>query len=329
MPGGTPAKTAKYCLRQIKRRALNTAPIVLFAYKRPQHLRRTLDALRSNPSARHSELVIFSDAPRTAGDEQGVDKVRSLCRSVEGFKSVVVIERPSNLGLSRSIIDGVSSILKKHDRVIVVEDDLLVSPFFLDYMNEALDIYAEDETVYSIHGYLFPIRIDLPETFFLKGADCWGWATWSRAWKHFQPDGTLLLDQLASLNLLSRLDFNGAFDYSGMLKQQIEGKVDSWAIRWQASVLLRQGLTLYPGRSLVRNFGFDDSGTHSGETGEFDVILSDTPVRVVRLPLSENPRALTAFENYYRSIKPTLLKRLRRRVRKALRRTAAPMSKNP
>ena len=220
------------------------APICLFAYKRPLHVKQAIDALRTNPLASRTNLVIYSDGAKGAGDVSAVQEVRMACHAVSGFASVRVVERESNLGLSRSVISGVTEMCKTFGRVIVVEDDLVVSPYFLDYMNAALDLYETDEKVFSIHGYVFPVRASLPETFFLLGADCWGWATWSRAWKNLETDGSRLLENLSRRNLLRRFDFNGAYDYSGMLQQQIDGQVDSWAIRWQASALLLGGLTL-------------------------------------------------------------------------------------
>jgi hypothetical protein len=298
----------------------NPAPICLFAYKRPLHLRRTIDALRRNPPASRSHLVIYSDGAKGAGDVSAVQEVRSVCQAVSGFASVRIVEQESNLGLSRSVISGVTEMCNMFGRVIVLEDDLVVSPYFLDYMNAALNIYEMDESVFSIHGYVFPVRAQLPETFFLLGADCWGWATWHRAWKNFEMDGSRLLENLSRRNLLRRFDFNGAYDYSGMLKQQIDGRIDSWAIRWQASALLMGGLTLYPGRSLVRNIGFDDTGTHSSATTRFDVDVSDTPIRIDRIPLVENEAALAAFADYYRALRPTGIRRAVLRLKRALRR---------
>jgi len=296
------------------------APICLFAYKRPLHVKQAIDALRRNPLASRSHLVIYSDGAKVAGDVSAVQEVRSACHAVSGFASVRVVERESNLGLSRSVISGVTEMCNTFGRVIVVEDDLVVSPYFLDYMNAALDLYETDASVFSIHGYVFPVRASLPETFFLLGADCWGWATWSRAWRNFEADGSKLMEGLSRAKLLGRFDFDGAYDYSGMLQQQIDGRIDSWAIRWQASALLMGGLTLYPGRSLLRNIGFDDTGTHSSATTEFDVEISDAPIRVNRIPLIENEAALAAFADYYRALRPKGIKRAVLSLKRALRR---------
>ena len=159
----------------------NLAPIALFCFRRPAHLARVLEALQANTLASASILYLFCDGPRGPQDQLEVDEVRRVARAASGFAKVEVRCLEVNQGLAQSIISGVSEVLKRHGRVIVLEDDLVTSPYFLTFMNEALEKYEDTETVASIHGYLFPVLEHLPETFFIRGADCWGWATWSRA----------------------------------------------------------------------------------------------------------------------------------------------------
>ena len=159
---------------------MKPAPIALFAYNRPAHLARTLAALQNNELAAASDLFVFADGAKSPAHAEGVARVRETLRDVTGFRSVTVAARAENLGLARSIISGVTELVTAHDRVIVVEDDLHTSPYFLRYLNEALEMYAADERVVSAHAYVYPIARPLPETFFLRGADCWGWATWRR-----------------------------------------------------------------------------------------------------------------------------------------------------
>src|ERR1700722_7276651 len=170
--------------------AATTAPIALFAYNRLQHTRQTVDALRSNDLAANSDLHIYCDGARNATSIPAVRAVREFLRTVDGFRSVAIVERDSNLGLANSIITGVTEVCARHGRVIVMEDDLQTSPRFLQYMNGALDLYADVPRVGSIHGYWYPVAQPCPKTFFLRGASCWGWATWSRAWNLFEPDGS-------------------------------------------------------------------------------------------------------------------------------------------
>lgn len=276
------------------------APIAVFAFRRPGHLERTLRALAACPEAGTSALTIYCDGPRHEGDAAPVQAVRAVARRCTGFLSVDVVESELNRGLAASIVSGVDEQLSVSDRVIVVEDDLVVSPHFLRYMHDGLELYADDPQVASIHGYTYPVAEVLPETFFLRGADCWGWGTWARAWKHFRADGMALLADLRAQGLTRAFDLGGAFAYTRMLEDQIAGHNNSWAVRWHASCFLREMLTLYPCRSLVVNIGHDDSGTHSGSTTAFDVELLQRPVEVRRLALSESPEATAAVAAYFR-----------------------------
>lgn len=290
------------------------APIVLFAYNRPGHLRQAVAALLNNREAPQTELYVFSDAAKGQLDEAAVAEVRACIRQISGFSVVHFIEREKNFGLAKSVIEGVSEVCREHDRVIVMEDDILTSRYFLRYMNDGLDMYAHDQQVASIHGYVYPVGVPLPETFFLRGADCWGWATWQRGWDSFEHDGRLLLQQLRQRNLTQRFDYNGAYPYARMLEDQIAGKNDSWAIRWHASAFLQNRLTLYPGRSLVMNIGNDNSGTHCTASIDFSGELADEPVKVERIPLEENEIARQAFINFFRSQRPSILTRVFRRA---------------
>lgn len=267
---------------------MNCAPIALFVYNRPWHTRQAVEALLTNAEATQTSLHIFSDAPRNEAVSQAVAEVRFYIRSIKGFKSVAIIERETNFGLARSIINGVTRLCEEYGRVIVVEDDLVTAPHFLAYMNDALALYEHDERVVSISGYQYPVKVTLPETIFLKGADCWGWATWKRGWELFEPEGRVLLQQLKQRKLTYRFDFDGTYPYTKMLINQIKGKNNSWAIRWYASAFLKDKLTLYPGRSLVLNIGNDSTGTHCSTTSVFMGEISDTPVKVELIPVEES-----------------------------------------
>jgi hypothetical protein len=203
------------------------------------------------------------------------------------------------MGLARSILAGVSAVLEEHGSAIILEDDLETSPHFLAFMNRALEVYAADERVASVSGYVPPVDGALPETFFLRDADCWGWATWRRAWRHFRADGTSLLQELQSRKLTKAFDYHGGYPYLRMLQQQIAGANNSWAIRWRASVFLQDMLTLYPGRSLVRNLGFDGSGTHSDMASFWGGKLSESPVTVARQQTMPSAAGFAAFRRFY------------------------------
>ena len=282
------------------------APIALFAYSRPDHTYRTIEALKRNPESIHTDLIIFSDAAKTLKHDTAVKQVRDYISQINGFRSLTIHHRPYNFGLAKSIIEGVTEILKIHERVIVMEDDLVTSPHFLKYMNEGLDLFAENNSVISIHGYVYPVKRPLPEAFFLRGADCWGWATWRRGWEIFNPDGQFLLDELKRRGLLKAFDFNGAYSYSSMLERQIKGLNNSWAVRWHASAFLANKFTLYPGRSLVHNIGNDNTGTHCGTSAALDADLSTTPIRLDEVGTEESEVAKKVIEHFFRMKRPPL-----------------------
>ncbi len=281
---------------------MSLAPIVLFVYNRPEHTRRTVEALQKNNLAIESDFIIFSDGPKNLKDNEEVNEVRNYLKTIIGFKSVQIIERSENCGLAKSIISGVTEVVNKYGKIIVLEDDLVTSPFFLQFMNNALDMYNDECRVISINGYVYPVKGDLPETFFIKTAECWGWATWKRGWDLFEADGKKLLAELRDKQITKEFDFEDSYPYVDMLEDQIVGKNSSWAIRWYASAFVNDKLTLFPGRSLVNNFGFDASGRHCGCTSVFDTVLTDS-VDLYKISIEENILVRKKFVNYFRSIK--------------------------
>ncbi len=295
-----------------KRSYSRNTPVIVFAYNRSTHLAKTIESLARNELAQESDLTIYSDGPRNEADRVKVAVVRDLCKSVKGFRTVSLIERHENFGLAKSVIDGVTETVEKHGSVIVLEDDMVTSTYFLRFMNEALEFYKDDEKVISIHGYVFPVKRELPETFFLKGTDCWGWATWRRGWQLFEQDGNALLGKLTANGLLRRFDFEGSAAFSTMLRSQITGKVDSWAVRWYASALAHDKLTLYPGRTLIRNIGNDASGTNYSKTARYDSEPSPTPIHIGGIAVEEEQSAYNAYVEFYRSIQPGMIENSRR-----------------
>ncbi len=292
------------------------APIVLFVYKRLWHTQQVVEALLRNPEAKESELFIYSDGPKPGAEEE-VKRLREYLKTIHGFKKIEIIEREKNLGLANNIIDGVTAIVQKYGRVIVIEDDLVVSSGFLAYMNKGLDIYEREEKVASIHGYVYPLKNwhKLPETFFLRGADCWGWATWKRAWDIFEPDGTKLKQQILARKEKKLFNFNNTYPYFRMLEDQITGKNNSWAIRWYASAFVHNMFTLYPRKSLVRNIGFDGSGTHCKEGDVFSGNETET-ISLVKIPVEENTLARKMFERYLRWLPFSLIfQRIKERIK--------------
>lgn len=290
------------------------APITLFVYNRLSHTRQTVEALQKNELAEFSDLFVFADGAKCQKSIVDVNDVREYIKTIGGFKSINIFEHDENFGLANSIIHGVTKLCNEYGRVIVVEDDLVTSPFFLQYMNEALDLYANDSKVASIHGYWYTVEKKTPETFFLRGASCWGWGTWADAWSIFEGNGQKLLDELKNQKLTRSFDLDGAMAYTKMLKDQIKGKNNSWAIRWHASTFLANKLQLSPGRSLVRNIGFDGSGTHSGKTCNFAVELTTKPIDVKYLVPEENNTARDALIEYHIKTRRSIFDRIKGRV---------------
>jgi len=279
------------------------APVALFVYNRPEHTQRTVELLRKNALAQESDLIVFSDAPKTPDMRVPVQAVRDYVKTIRGFKTVTIIQREENMGLAASIVDGVTKVCADYGRIVVLEDDLLTSPYFLTFMNDALDFYAEDERVISIHGYMFPVGRELPETFFLRDPGCWGWATWKRGWELFDQDGEGHLAAVKRRRQQQAFNLDGSYDYLEMLKGQIRRKNSSWAILWYASAFLKGKLTLYPGTSLVQNAGNDGTGTHRAVVETFATDVADRPIRVRPIPILEHYDVRSWLVSYLRSIK--------------------------
>lgn len=253
------------------------APIALFVYRRAEHARRTLEALLRNPEAERSKIYVFADGPKSGLDAPDVARTREVVSSFE-VDNIVVVRRESNAGLARSIVEGVTQLCREHGQVIVLEDDIVVAPDFLAYMNSALDRYRDDDRVMQISGHMFPVEIrSRHDAVFLPFITSWGWGTWDRAWKHFDPSMAGAEELARDRRLRMRFDLGGAYPYFRILEKQRRGEIDSWAIRWYLSVFRRSGLALYPVASRVRNIGLDGSGTHgrggrSNESQQFGAL---------------------------------------------------------
>lgn len=290
----------------------NLAPIALFVYNRPDHTRRTISYLQQNLLADESRLYIFCDAAKTDADKPKVEQVRQLVKDVSGFKSVKIILRNHNLGLAESIISGVTQLVYEYGKVIVFEDDLLSSPYTLQYFNDALTKYANQEQVMHIGAYMYNLHDKkLPETFFYRAATSWGWATWARAWKNFEPDVDKLIAQFDNLKI-ARFSIEGKMNFWKQIEQFKAGKNNSWAIRWYASIFLKNGLTLNPSQSLIQNIGHDGTGVHSNKEDMYHVQMARKQVTQFPDTVEENEEAYKAIKNFLANRKGTLLQRIRR-----------------
>jgi hypothetical protein len=294
------------------------APIALFVYNRPVHTERTLTFLKKNTLAAESRLFIFSDGPKSANDEEKVAEVRELIKNIDGFHSVEIILRKENLGLAENIISGVSRLVKDYGTVIVLEDDLVTSPYTLQYFNEALSKYKNTPEVMHIGAYMYPLgKQHLPETFFYRAATSWGWATWERAWDLFEPDIDKLMSQF---DKKKKWDFSieGTMNFWKQMRQFKQGKNNSWAIRWYASIFLHGGLTLNPAHSLVNNIGHDGTGVHSGINEIYNVVIHPEPVSFFPSETNEHTDAYRAIKEFLEQRKGSLWQRIKRYANQVL-----------
>jgi GT2 family glycosyltransferase len=281
------------------------APIVLFVYNRPEHTRLTLEALRNNTLAAQSDLFIFSDASKSEVHINSVREVRQYVGQVDGFKSIKIIEREVNFGLAKSIVEGVTLLCNQYGNVIVLEDDIVTSPYFLQYMNDALEYYKDEECVMHVSGYMFPVEsAGLAETFFLRTASCWGWATWDRAWVHFEKDPQALIESF-SQSTIKRFNMDGTYDFwTQVLKNQAK-EINTWAVFWYASVFQKQGLCLHPAASMTVNIGIDGTGIHCGPTSTFNVLLAHKQIVEFNANLLEDSAALKNTKDFFTSLNPS------------------------
>lgn len=279
------------------------APIALFTYNRADHTQKAVESLLQNAEAKDSELFIFSDGPKNEKAVEGVMNNREYIHEVKelegiAFKTVTIIEREKNWGLADNLIAGITELTNKYGRVIVVEDDLIVSPFFLKYMNDALEKYKDEYRVASIAAFLNPVDGDVPNTFFLRYFACWGWATWKRGWDLFVNDDRELLKQLR----WKKNDFNigGTGPFYGILYCDKVGLNNSWAIRFYASQFLAGKLQLFPGRTMAIQSGMDGTGTHSGFSSVYDNMkLSLEPIELEDVLVEENRDMYRKFSEFY------------------------------
>lgn len=257
----------------------NLAPIVLFVYNRLEHVRKTIDALKENQLAQESNLFIFSDGPKP-GQEEKVQRVRKYLKEITGFHSVSVIERDKNWGLANSVIAGVTDIVNKFGQVIVMEDDIVCNSDFLQYMNDSLEKYKCVQKVFSITGYslLTDEKSDgIPDTYFLKMASSWSWATWKDRWSYFDPHAIGYRKLMWNRKMREEFNYDNSYDFYSMLISQMKKEssihipllkkqehIDSWAIRWYWTLFKQGGLTLFPRDSFIKNIGCDGSGVHCG-----------------------------------------------------------------
>ena len=280
--------------------------IAIFAYRRPAHLSKVLNSLYPQLLKINLPVFIFIDGVKLNADESLVRQARQIATSFSDLYGAHLRFSATNKGLYRSLTQGISTVLQDFDSIIVLEDDIKTSEHFLQYMTDGLKTYQPCQKVASIHGYCPPIKhSSMPETFFLRGADCWGWATWRDRWDIFNSDAQEMADQIKSRGLIREFNLNGNFNHFSLLELRANGQSDSWAICWHATCFLADLYTLYPGRSLVKNIGLDSSGEHCSLAPWLDASLSETEIKVTQVPVSVDPIIRNLYEKQVRG--PSLI----------------------
>lgn len=296
---------------------MQLTPIALFVYNRPDHTQKTIDALMSNDLIHDSQIYIFSDNASMEQDKSLVQEVRTLIQSYQWIKEPLVIEREENFGLAANIVSGISQVLDIYDQVIVLEDDIITSKGFLQFMNEALALYKKDEEVMHISGYMFPLKRKLPETFFYNTASCWGWGTWARAWKYYNDDASFLAKSIDQNGLAKKFNINDSYDFYGDLVRNAKGEMRTWAVKWYASFFLKNGYALHPYPSLTHNIGHDGTGENSSSNNQFHWDTLAQKIEIKTVPIVESQDAISAMVDFY--TKPVKIESLRSRLKTKLR----------
>ena len=319
------------------------APIAIFTYNRLDHTKKTIEALARNTFAKESDLYIFSDGPK-ANSAQQVKELRTYLYDVRDannkkpkgatntthrqFNKVEIIESDTNKGLADSIISGVTSLVQKYGKVVVLEDDIITSPHFLTYMNDALRLYANDNKVMHISGYFIPSTAHqvrkhiekLPATFFFNQTTCWGWATWDRAWKAFSSDTNMLVTAMDKrYPMIAHRPIFAPVHIQNTMSQLMankKGAMKTWAAKWEASVTLANGLCLHPKYSLTQNRGFDGSGTRGDVTHMYDGPITNTYTPIERIELTESKDAVRASNAFLNLMRGTIINRIIRKIKR-------------
>jgi len=287
----------------INRNLENLAPIVLFVYNRPEHTKRTVESLLNNTLASKSTLFIFSDGAKNSKDSKNVEEVRNYIRTIKSFDKIEIIEKEKNFGLANSVIVGVTEVISLFGKVIVLEDDMISSPYFLKYMNEVLNYFEDNQRIFSVTGYTFPIKI--PENYkhplyLSPRSSSWGWGTWENRWEKADWDVQGFQNFINDKSQVESFN-RGGDDLTRMLKNSISGKVDSWSVKWTYTHFQNNAYCVYPVKSRIKNIGADSSGVHTSKTNKFDVDLENNDVELNGIKdLQPNKEILLNFRKFFR-----------------------------
>lgn len=290
---------------------MSKAPIVLFVYNRLDHTKLTVEALKKNYLVKESDLFIYSDAAEDINSINEVNNVREFINKIVGFKSINIIEQKTNKGLANSIIDGVTEIINRFGKVIVLEDDIVTSQYFLTFMNDALDFYENEDKVWHISGWNYPKLIDdiNYDVYLWRLMNCWGWATWKNKWKYYEKNISHLVSSFSKLDIKSFNLNNSEFFWHQVLGNK-KNIINTWAIFWYATIFKNSGLCLNPCETLVQNIGHDGSGINCSTLDVYNYDISKNTNFDFDIPISENLEQLENAKAFYKNMRKTFIQKL-------------------
>jgi len=301
---------------------MRLAPIALFVYNRPEHTLKTLEALAQNDLASQSELFVFCDGPKHNADaktNKAIKKVRAIVSRKQWCNKVTIYESDTNKGLADSIVTGVSEVVNKFGKIIVLEDDIVTAKGFLSFMNKALELYKYEDRVMQISGFMVPSKVELEQTGFFRCPGSWGWATWNSSWKHYNHNTSELVSKITKEDI-STFNLDDNYHYYNQLVDNDSGKLKTWVVRWYASMYYQNGLCLYPKKSLIQNIGFGTGATNTSSNvienyvfNNKNLIATCSLNKIANIHESESYmlafKSFYAYQNYLWS-KPSIQKRL-------------------
>ncbi|MCL2705355.1 MAG: glycosyltransferase [Spirochaetaceae bacterium] len=296
----------------------NLAPVALFVYNRPIHTQKVVEALLRNEEAKHSDLVIFSDASKKEEESEKVVQVRKYIKTISGFKSITIKEQRQNQGLAKSIIDGVTEIVNKFGKVIVLEDDIETSQYFLKFMNEMLNFYENEKRIWSVTGFSYPIKSrKIPEIFCFFAMSCWSWGTWADRWQHYDKNPEKYISQISKKDIY-RFDYYNTTEMFSQITANKAKEINTWAIFWYAEQFVNNGFQIMPSKPLAKNIGMDGTGIHCGTNlfYNYDLYENEINIDFSKIPIEENKIATKVICNFFRKQKKikNIIKQIIRKI---------------
>ena len=282
---------------------MNLAPIILFVYNRPWHTKKTLESLMKNELSNESTLYVYCDGPKDEVTDDELKQIiltQKILLEKKWCRRVIINKSDKNLGLAASIISGVTDVINKHENIIVLEDDMVLSPYFLKFMNEALEYYKNNDKVWHISGWNYPISDEgLGDVFLWRVMNCsGGWATWNDKWKYFEKDSEKLISEFTFEDVY-KFNLEGNYDFWNQILGNYRGRMNTWAIFWYSNIFVNNGLCVNSTKTFVSNIGFDGSGVHCGDEDKYESEISFSSEYLFINSGYENKRAVSRIKKFY------------------------------